>query len=249
MSFYLDRPLNFAHRGACKQAPENTVPAFVLAADLGADGIELDVQLSKDGEVVVIHDFQLDATTDGTGPVRDCTLAELKEFDAGVRFDPACAGERIPTLQEVIDAVGHRLLINIELKAQGVRDDGLAAAVVSVVERNDLVARVILSSFNPLTLRRAGRLNPKIPLGLLYAPDQPLFLRRPWLRRTIPLEAVHPYHGLVDAGYIEWAKKQGYRVNVWTVDEVERMQQLRRLAVDVIITNWPDRLGRVLQTA
>jgi glycerophosphoryl diester phosphodiesterase len=249
MSFYLDRPLNFAHRGACKQAPENTVPAFVLAADLGADGIELDVQLSKDGVIVVIHDFQLDATTDGSGPVRDRTLAELKELDAGAGFDPAFAGERIPTLQEVIDAVGHRLLLNIELKARGVRDDGLAAAVVSVVERNDLAGRVILSSFNPLTLRRAGRLNPGIPLGLLYAPDMPLFLRRPWLRRGILLDALHPYHSLVDAAYIKWAKKQGYRVNVWTVDDIERMQQLRRLAVDVIITNRPDVLGPVLQAA
>ncbi|NIV29434.1 MAG: glycerophosphodiester phosphodiesterase, partial [Anaerolineae bacterium] len=124
-SFYLDRPLNFAHRGASHQAPENTLAAFLLASELGADGIELDVQLSRDGEIVVIHDFVLDTTTDGAGPVRERTLAELKELDAGHRFDSAYAGQEIPTLQEVIDAVGHRLLLNIELKTASWRDDGL----------------------------------------------------------------------------------------------------------------------------
>ena len=88
-SFSLDRPLNFAHRGASHQAPENTLAAFLLAVELGADGIELDVQLSRDGEPMVIHDFVLETTTDGAGPVRERTLAELKKLDAGRRFDPA----------------------------------------------------------------------------------------------------------------------------------------------------------------
>src|SRR5512136_2536678 len=146
MSFYLDRPLNFAHRGASHEAPANTLAAFLLAADLGADGIELDVHLSKDGHVVVIHDFDVATTTDGRGLVCDKTLAELKELDAGSWFDPVYAGQRIPTLQEVIGAVGQRLLLNIELKAKGWGDKGLAAKVVQIVEQNDLVDRVVLSS-------------------------------------------------------------------------------------------------------
>ena len=102
-SYYSDRPLNFAHRGASYEAPENTLAAFMLAAELGADGIELDVQLSKDGQVAVIHDFTLETTTNGHGPVGAKTLAELQELDAGSRFDPLFAGQQIPTLQEVID--------------------------------------------------------------------------------------------------------------------------------------------------
>ena len=118
------RPLNFAHRGASHEAPANTLAAFLLAVDLGAEGIELDVHLSKDGHVVVIHDFDVAATTDGQGLVCDKTLAELKDLDAGSWFDPVFAGQRIPTLQEVIDAVGGRLLLNIELKVR-VDDGGL----------------------------------------------------------------------------------------------------------------------------
>ncbi len=161
MSFYLDRPLNFAHRGASHEAPANTLAAFLLAVDLGADGIEFDVHLSKDGHAVVIHDFDVSATTDGQGLVRAKTLAELKELDAGSWFDPVFAGQRIPTLQEVIDAVGHRLLLNIELKTSGWGDGGLAAKVTHIVEQNGLVDRVILSSFNPLTVWRAKRRNPQ----------------------------------------------------------------------------------------
>jgi glycerophosphoryl diester phosphodiesterase len=246
-SFYLDRPLNFAHRGASHQAPENTLAAFLLAAELGADGIELDVQLSRDGEIVVIHDLTLDATTDGAGPVRDRTLAELKELDAGCRFDPAHAGEEIPTLQEVIDTVGQRLLLNIELKAASWRDDGLAAAVIQAIEENDLLARTIVSSFNPLALRWVKKLNPGIPIGLLYAPDLPLPLRHPWARHLLDLEAIHPHHSLVDNRYVQWARERDYGVHTWTVDDPGEMQQLVEQGVDIIITNQPDLFNRVLR--
>jgi glycerophosphoryl diester phosphodiesterase len=244
--FYLDRPLNFAHRGASHEAPENALAAFLLAIDLGADGIELDVQLSKDGELVVIHDFALESTTNGQGPVSARTLAELRELDAGSWFDPVFAGQRIPTLQEVIDGVGDHLLLNIELKTASLRDDGLAAAVVRAIEDNRLLVRVIVSSFNPLAVWRVKRLNPWIATGLLYSPDMPFFLRRPWLRRFLKVNALHPDYKLVDSDYVPWAKRQGYRVNVWTTDDPGEMWQLLRKGVDAIITNRPDVLTQVL---
>ena len=247
MSFYLDRPLNFAHRGASHEAPANTLAAFLLAADLGADGIELDVHLSKDGHVVVIHDFDVSATTNGQGLVRDKTLAELKELDAGAWFDQVFAGQRIPTLQEVIDAVGHRLLLNIELKTSGSGDDGLAAKVVQIVEQTGLVDRVILSSFSPATIWRVKRRNPTIATGLLYAEEMPLFLRKAWLRRLVRPTALHPHYVMVDAHYVWWANKQGYRVNVWTADDPGDMWRLMRQGVDIIITNRPDLLREVMQ--
>ncbi len=246
-SFYRDRPLIFAHRGASHEAPENTLAAFLLAAELEADGVELDVQLSKDGEIVVIHDFDLESSTNGTGPVRERTLAELKELDAGGWLDPSYAGQQVPTLQEVIDAVGHRLLLNIELKTLSLRDDGLAAEVVRTIEDNHLLDRVIVSSFNPFALWRTKRLNPWIPIGLLYAPDLPLPLRYPWARHLLRLDALHPHHSLVSDRYLRWARTRGYGVHTWTVDDPGRMWQLIRLGVELIITNRPDLLRQVLE--
>src|SRR5512143_199880 len=106
------RPLILAHRGASRRAPENTMAAFRLAAELGADGVELDVQLSKDGEVVVMHDSRVDRTTDGHGRIRDLPLAELRALDAGGWYAPEFAGERIPTLAEVLHELGPRLVLN-----------------------------------------------------------------------------------------------------------------------------------------
>jgi len=248
-SFYLDHPLNFAHRGASAEAPQNTLPAFMLAIDLGADGIEFDVQLSKDGQPVVIHDFVVDTTTDGRGRVRDKTLAELKELDAGRRFAPLFAGERIPTLDQVLDAVGSRLLLNVELKTPGASDNGLAAAVIDRLARRGLLERAVLSSFNPLAVWRARRLNPHVATGMLYAESLPFFLRRPWLRRVVRPSALHPHHTLVDEAYVRWARKQGYRVNVWTADDPGDMWRLVRAGVDTIITNRPDLLLEVLRAA
>ncbi|HSJ55392.1 MAG TPA: glycerophosphodiester phosphodiesterase family protein [Anaerolineae bacterium] len=247
MSFYLDRPLNLAHKGASHEAPGNTLAAFLLARELGADGVELDVQLSRDGTPVVIHDATVEATTDGHGRVRAMTLAELKALDAGSWFDPVYAGQRIPTLQEVVDALGPGLLINIELKTVSGKDDGLASAVVRLVEENHLLDRVVISSFNPLALWRVRRLNPWIPVGMLYCDGLPFFLSRPWLRHLVRPEALHPDWTLVDDGLVRWARKRGYRVHTWTVDDPGKMWQLVEAGVDLIITNRPDLLRQVLE--
>ncbi len=237
--------LNIAHRGASRAAPANTLAAFEKAVELGADGIEFDVHLSADGVPVVIHDFTVDATTDGSGRVAEMKLAQLEELDAGSYFDPAFAGERIPTLEQVLEAVGERLLLNIELKSTSLRDNGLERAVIAQVERHGLDDRVILSSFNPLSLRRAKRDAPHIPTGLLYALDLPLPLRRAWLAFLVPHEARHPEHRMVDARYMAWARRHGYRVNVWTVDDPDEMRRLIGLGVDSIITNVPGVLHEI----
>jgi glycerophosphoryl diester phosphodiesterase len=246
---YLDRPLNFAHQGASHEAPANTLAAFLLAEALGADGIEFDVQLTADGEVVVIHDFAVDATTNGSGRVAEKTLAELKLLDAGHWFDADFAGQRIPTLTEVIDAVGDRLLLNIEMKMASLRDDGLAAAVARTVADHGLLERVVVSSFNPVALWRLRRHNPEIPTGLLYAPDLPPVLRRGWPRLLVRPDALHPYYTAVDEAYMRRAQRRGYRVNTWTVDDPGEMWRLARMGVDVVITNRPDLLTQVLWAA
>ena len=236
--------LVFGHRGAMAQAPMNTLASFELARRQGADGIELDAQLSKDGHIVLMHDDTLDATTNGQGKVSVFTLAELKRFDAGAWFSDDFADERIPTLDEVFDAFGKDLLINIEVKSTlglARRGDKLLA---DCVRRHKLRERVIVSCFDPTILRRFKEMMPMALMGFLYQPDMPaahyLPLKRLWH------EARHPRHDMVDQGYMNWARAQGYFVNAWTVNDGQRARELARLGVNAIITDKPDAIIRAL---
>jgi glycerophosphoryl diester phosphodiesterase len=246
---YQHAPLVLGHRGASFDAPANTVAAFSLARELGADGIELDTSLTSDGVPVVIHDLSLDATTDGSGPVRAHSLKEIKALDAGSYFDSTFKREPVPTLDEAFETVGPDLVVNVELKIEGWRPNGLEQAALDVIRRHNAVQRVIVSSFNPFALRRFRALAADIPIGYLYSPDEPFYLRYGWLMIGVPHEARHPEHTLIDATYMAWAKRHNYRVNTWTVDDPERIRTLRDLGVDAVITNRPDvalaALGRV----
>ncbi len=245
---YVGHPvLNFAHRGAQEAAPENTLSAFLAAEGMGAHGIELDVILSRDGELVVIHDYELERTTDGEGQVRDRTVAELKKLDAGAWFDEAYTGERIPTFEEVVAIIEPQTRINIELKTETPATDGLELAVVEAIRKHDLYGRVIVSSFNPVALMRIKHADKDIPVGLLYAPDLPRYLSEGWFIPLLRPEALHPEQRMVDQKYMEWARKKGYRVNVWTVNEAADFKQMLDLKVDGIITDRPNRLLELMQ--
>lgn len=244
----IDRLLNIAHRGASRIAPQNTLVAFQKALEMGADGIELDVQLCADGVPVVIHDATVDATTDGRGRVAEMTLTQLKELDAGAWFAPTFAGERIPTLAEVLDAFGKKLWLNIELKTLCLSDCGLERAVVDLIAQHMLEENVLLSSFNPFALRRVQQIGPRIPTGFVYAtPKWPsLCLARLILLR--PNAALHPCHTIVDEEHVGWVRARGSRIHVWTVDDPVEMQQLITWGVDGIVTNTPSMLQQVLET-
>jgi len=244
---YRDRPLNLGHRGAPKAAPENTLASFQKAREMGADGIELDAMLCADGEVVVMHDSNVERTTDGQGRIPELTLAQIKVLDAGVKFGPSFAGERVPTFREVAQWAADDMLLNVELKDFNVRGDGLEEKVVAIIREYGLEGRVILSSFNPLSLIRAKRIAPDLPTGLLYASDLPIFLRRAWLRPLARPDALHPRYQMVSDAYLRWARRKGYRINVWTVDETLELRRLIDQKVDVIITNQPDVLATMLK--
>ncbi|MCX7838407.1 MAG: glycerophosphodiester phosphodiesterase family protein, partial [Anaerolineae bacterium] len=224
------KPLILAHRGASAYAPENTLAAFNLAFELGADGIELDVSLTRDGIPVVIHDDTVDRTTNGHGAVNQFTLAELQQLDASNRMEKY-RGEKIPTLEEVLRAVGTRGLINIEIKSTGLKTDGVEMAVLAAIE-NTGASRVLISSFNPLALRRMLLLDPRLPRGLLYAPRLPIFLRRAWLRPLVRPAALHPHFSMVTREWVQWAHARGYQVNTWTVDDPEVTRRLIEWGVD-----------------
>jgi len=240
------RILNLGHKGASHDAPENTLAAFRLANAQGADGYELDVQLSRDGVPVVIHNFTVDAATDGSGPVSQLTLEELKRLDAGAKFSPESQEERIPTLAEVFDVMEPHMTVNVELKTASLGDNDLENVVIRLICERGLQKQVILSSFNPFSLLRVRRRAPGLKVGLLYAPDLPLVLRRAWFRLVIRPDAMHPDYHMIDAAYMAWARTHGYQVNTWTVDDPEDMRRLAAMGVSAIITNRPDVLKRVL---
>ncbi|MCS7252244.1 MAG: hypothetical protein NZ572_07455 [Thermoflexus sp.] len=244
--FQPNRPLNLAHRGANRMAPENTLRAFRLALEQGADGLELDVHLSRDGVPVVLHDADLRRTTNGSGWVWEKTVAELKALDAGGWMDPRFAGERIPTLEEVFETFGKWALYNIELKAFTPRSAALVRAVVERVRGYGLADQVLLSSFNPLALRWAWRLGPEIPRGLLVGPELPLPLRRAWFAFLAPHQARHLDFRIIDERTVSWCHRRGYEVVAWTVNETAEMRRLIHLGVAAIITDEPDRLAPLL---
>lgn len=236
--FYEGRLLVFGHRGARAYAPMNTLPSFELALAQGADGVELDVRLTRDGEMIIMHNETVDETTDGEGHVGDFTLAELKALDAGSWFNESFKGAQIPTLDEVFEAIGKRTRINVEIKAESLRSDGVEQKVANAIRRHNLLRSIIVSSFNPLTLRRFRRALPEVPIGYLHAEDIPFFI--PHLMIGLPHEARNPHDPEIDARYMAWAKGAGYRVNTWTVNDPARAVQLRDLGVDCIITDTPD---------
>lgn len=244
--FYLDRPLIMAHRGAKDIAPENTLAAFQAACDLGADAIELDVTRCASGEIIVIHDDTVDRTTNGTGRVDELPWETLRTLDAGSWFDIRFQGERIPLLEEVLEHFGHRIRLNIEIKSRGWRSDGIEAEIATLLRRRGLVEHAIISSFSPMALWRMRYAASEIPRALLYAEEMPLPLRRAWARHWVAPHALHPHYSMVDAAYMAWARRKGYRVNVWTVNDPADMQRMADLGVDAIITDHVIEARRVL---
>ena len=233
-------PLVIAHRGSSAHAPENTLAAFILAADQNADAIELDAKVTQDGHVVVMHDPTVDRTTDGHGPVSDLTLAEIRQLDAGSNFDPRLKGERVPLLEEVFEAVGQRVLINVELTNYTTWDDGLELKAIDLIKQHQLEERVILSSFNPFGLRKVKRSQPGLACGLLYSADQPLYLRHGWLAFLIPhLEAHHPHYTQVTAAFVRRRHARGQKVNTWTVKEAAAIRAAAAAGVDGLIGDDP----------
>jgi glycerophosphoryl diester phosphodiesterase len=235
----LPQPTIFAHRGASILAPENTLAAFELAVKQAADAIELDAKLCADGQVVVHHDQTVDRTTNGSGKVLDLQLVALKELDAGSWFGAQFAGETIPTLGEVFEAVGKKIFINIELTNYASVFDDLPQKVVDLVRQHNLQERVLFSSFNPIALRRAHKLLPNVPLGLLALPGFAGTWARSRLGRWVPYQALHPDIESTTPKLIQRQHQQGSHVYAYTVNEVAKMQQLFEWGVDGIFTDDP----------
>ena len=233
------------HRGASADFPENTMEAFSGAMAQRADGVELDVMRCATGELVVCHDEWLDRLAGLHWEVLTTPWWKLRKADVGSRlgFPPA----RLPLLHDVLDELGERAFINVEIKCETTEDHGLSVAVGQLLADRELGERVFVSSFNPLCLMRLATSHPSLKRGFLIDPD------RAWAPQAwgwAPLAArtsVHPHFSQVTSERVNRWHAQGWEVAVWTVDDVDEARRLRAIGVDWLITNRPGELRAELK--
>lgn len=235
-------PLIFAHRGSSAEAPENTMAAFRLAVEQGADGLELDIHMSRDGHLVVIHDETLQRTTRARGLVVQRTAAELARTDAGKRF-PAYKGEPVPRLEEVLElAKDEGLLVNIELKIGRMPYFCMEEEAIKQVRRFRLEQQAIFSSFERAQLVRLKTLAPDIETAVLYRRMLPAPVE---YACSLGASALHPHYQIVTPEMVAAAHRSGLAVRPYTVDKQRNMRWLAELGVDALITNVPAKMRRV----
>ena len=233
----MDKSLILGHRGACGYAPENTLEAFRLALSQGADGYELDVHMTKDGELVVIHDESVDRTTDGTGLVRDLTLAEIKALDASCGME-AYRGAKIPTLREALELVRDtHHTVNVEIKTDEWFYPELEEKCLALVQELGMEDRIIYSSFNHFTLQKIRALKPDAKTGMLFGD----IMVKAWeYAKPLNVDFLHPMKmNIWVPGFAEETAKAGYGINMWTINDEETMHRCLDCGAG-IITNYPD---------
>lgn len=238
-------PLIIAHRGDSAHRPENTLAAFASALEAGADIVEMDVQLTGDGQLAVIHDPSVDRTTDGKGRVGEMTLAELRRLSAGypARFGGAHAGERVPSLGEALAFLKGRARALIEIKKESVGDDdkgGVEALVVEEVRRQGMERDVVLISFDTRALRRCRRHAPELRRGhLFHGAEVASLLGR---AREADCDLVLPEKGMLSEELLAAAREARLTVATWVVDDPEELRALARYELFAVGTNRPGEL-------
>lgn len=220
------------HRGAKGYEPENTLVSFQKALDMQADGIELDVHLSADGELMVIHDETIDRTTNGKGLVNKLSLRELKTF----RID---SKHTIPTLTEVFDLVNQDCFINIELKSYDTAEKATSLIEKYVLKKDWKYDRFLVSSFDWNALQQVSFLNNKIPIGVLTETDLDLAQA---FAKFIQAKSIHPHFHLLTKENTAQMQEKGFEVFPWTVNETEDIQKIKTFNINGIITDFPNRI-------
>ncbi|UCF97434.1 MAG: glycerophosphodiester phosphodiesterase [Spirochaetaceae bacterium] len=241
--------LLFGHRGYSALAPENTLAAFALLLEHNIPGVELDVRLSRDGRVMVIHDENLKRVTGLDALVQDCRASKLRRLDAGGWFGQAFRGEGIPLLEEVFELLGDRVYYDVELKWRPKRGGGLEEAVVDRIRASGLTDRCLISSFNPYCIRRVQEYAPEIPTAHIYAIHRgiPVLLRRGQAGFVIPTPFTKPRSDQVNlvSAFLQRRVLRS-QILTWTVDDPEEATRLVHLGVRGIISNHPSRIKAVL---
>ncbi len=236
-------PKVIAHRGGRKWGPENTLAVFSKCVDAGFHGIELDIHRAKTGELVVLHFDDLTKTTNGKGLVKDKSLARLKKLSAGAWFSPEFALQRIPTLQEVLDLVAGRLVINVEVKNAPDAYPGIEDDLIELLDAYGHSDKIIVSSFDHDFLKRFHEKAPSYKTGLLI---NGLLLDLPAYAADVGTAAWHPQFVNLRADQVKRARQAGIEVNVWTLNEVSEWLSAVRMGVDGIVTDDPEGLASFL---
>ncbi|MGB8542373.1 MAG: glycerophosphodiester phosphodiesterase family protein [Candidatus Acidiferrales bacterium] len=237
------KPWVIAHRGASGHTPENTLVAFERAVQLGAGFIETDLHLTRDARFVVIHDSTLERTTNGRGEVRDFTLAELRKLDAGMWYDREHMGQRIPTLDEVLEfARKHDVIFYLEVKYDA--SWGMHHSLIAALQAPEYAGRTIVISFDQATLAALRRVDASVMMGFLVQETG-----TDCVKEAIELGArqLCPKAGLVTRELVEQAHGADLQVATWTVDHPEEMRRVIAAGVDGVMTNFPDRLRAVIE--
>lgn len=233
----------YAHRGASGYAPENTLEAFELAVNMGADGVELDVHIAKDGELVVAHDEAVDRVSNGSGLICRMTTAELKRLRFN-RTHPEYERATLPTLREVFELLKPtKLRVNVELKNSYIIYEGLEEKCLRLADGMGMTDRILYSSFNHHSMLRMKAIDPKIPCGVLYEAT----MLESWnYAHRLGVDAIHPHFSeLQVSGEVAQAHALGLQVNVWTVNDGQDIVNCLRAGADIIIGNYPDRAIRL----
>ena len=230
-----------AHRGASGLAPENTLASIKKAMDIGAHYSEIDVHLSKDEHVVLLHDETLDRTTNDSGAVYNKTWDELKSLDAGKWFGESFSPEPLPSLEEVMDLVSGKMKLNIEIKISG-NEPNIADKVVQLVEKKKFGKQCMITSFDEATVKKVKQINSKLATGLIIGGK---FESNPF---EGDWEIISTNYRNVNVEFMENARRANKQVHVWTVNEKAEMKRLIDLNVDGIITNFPNILKNIIQT-
>ena len=244
------------HKGAAGYAPENTLASLQVAMDMGVDMIEIDVHMTKDGEVVVFHDEDISRTTNGTGKIHELTLAEVKELDAGSWFSPKFAGEKVPTLREAIDLVHGNADILIDIKSKGHEFyDNFAEIIVDIIdEREDNKEWCIVQSYDQEYLEHAYARDSTIQMKKIMMGEDESMLLSFYLNSKSFMtnrnkhhffETINPHYSTLSQRRIFRLHAKGYKVHTYVVNEREEMIKMLNMAVDGIITDYPDRLVKV----
>ncbi|TRX39418.1 glycerophosphodiester phosphodiesterase [Flavobacterium restrictum] len=224
--------LKIGHRGAKGYEPENTIASFQKAIDMQVDGIELDVHLSADGHLMVLHDDTIDRTTNGKGAVNTLSLLELKTFRiAGIH--------EIPTLTEVLDLVNQNVLVNIELKSYETAEKVITTIEQYILDKNGDYSHFLVSSFDWNALQQIRFLNAKIPIGILTETNLDLAFS---VAKFMKAEAIHPYFHLLTKENTAQIQEKGIQVFPWTINTLEDIQKIKSFNVNGIITDFPDRI-------
>ncbi|WP_037341772.1 glycerophosphodiester phosphodiesterase family protein [Salinicoccus luteus] len=238
--------LNIAHRGASGYAPENTMAAFDKALEMKADYIEIDVQLSKDGEVVLMHDAMVDRTTDGSGRIDAFTLEELRRLDAGNWFGPQFVGEQIPTLEEVLDAYRGKIGILIEIKNAS-QHPGIEEKIAGALEERNMDkpnnGKIIVQSFDHGSIARFNALLPNVDTGVLVGYDAEGISDAQLAQFSTYADYVNPNHQMVDADLVSRIHDYGMQIAPYTINDQSRINELMDYGVDGIISDYPDLVG------